>query len=59
MLTNSRVTPRASSLPTRALSSAGADHASGDKAGDGNHTSRVVPFEMVAIPWPDAVVVMS
>ena len=59
MLTTSRVTARAASAPASAVSSAGAEPDSADRDGDGNQTSRVVPLEIVAIPWPDAMVVMS
>ena len=58
MLTTSRETPRASSVPASAVNSAGAEAEREDKEGAGNHTSRVVPLAIVAIPWPDAMVVM-
>ena len=59
METSSRFTARAVSSPTSAVNSAGADPVSAVSAGAGNQTSRVVPLEIVAIPWPDAMVVLS
>ena len=59
ILITSRVTPRAASAPANAVNSVGTEAESEDKDGDGNQTSKVVPLEMVAIPWPDAIVVMS
>ena len=54
-----RVTPRETSSPASEFNSAGAAPDSADNEGEGNQTSKVVPLEMVAIPWPDAIVVMS
>ena len=55
----SRVIARASSAPANEISSAGAEPVRPDRDGDGNQTSKVVPLDSVAIPWPDAMVVMS
>ena len=59
MLITSRLIARAASTPANAVNSAGAEPEIADKEGDGNQTSKVVPLEIVAIPWPDAMVVMS
>lgn len=60
--TNSRFTPRSSSLATNAEREGSGFPESGDSVGFGNQTSSTVdvpspeiPSVMVAIPWPDAI----
>ncbi|CAB5008069.1 unannotated protein [freshwater metagenome] len=58
ILTSSFETPRIASMPTSACRSDGTAERP-PRVGSGNHVSRTTPPAIVAIPWPDACILIS